>query len=75
VSKLMGEWQPSPTDCCQMHCCPLCVDDPREPEIVPVVIADMQRIYDDDDIVVVSKPPFLAAHPSLAWEGDTVLVL
>jgi 23S rRNA pseudouridine1911/1915/1917 synthase len=48
-------------------------DDPREPEIVPVVIADMQIVYDDDDIVVVSKPPFLAAHPSLGWEGDTVL--
>jgi len=48
-------------------------DDPREPEIVPVLIADMQIIYDDDDIVVVSKPPFLAAHPSLGWEGDTVL--
>ena len=28
-------------------------DDPREPEIVPVVIADMQIVYDDDDIVVV----------------------
>jgi 23S rRNA pseudouridine1911/1915/1917 synthase len=48
-------------------------DDPREPEIVPVVIADMQIVYDDDHIVVVSKPPFLAAHPSLGWEGDTVL--
>ena len=48
-------------------------DDPREPEIVPVVIADMQVVYDDDDIVIVSKPPFLAAHPSLGWEGDTVL--
>jgi 23S rRNA pseudouridine1911/1915/1917 synthase len=48
-------------------------DDPREPEIVPVLVADMQIIYDDDDIVVVSKPPFLAAHPSLGWEGDTVL--
>jgi len=48
-------------------------DDPREPEIVPVVIADMQIVYDDEDIVIVSKPPFLAAHPSLGWEGDTVL--
>ncbi len=48
-------------------------DDPREPEIVPVLIADMQVVYDDDDIVIVSKPPFLAAHPSLGWEGDTVL--
>jgi 23S rRNA pseudouridine1911/1915/1917 synthase len=48
-------------------------DDPRAPEIVPVLIADMQIVYDDDDIVIVSKPPFLAAHPSLGWEGDTVL--
>jgi 23S rRNA pseudouridine1911/1915/1917 synthase len=48
-------------------------NDPRAPEIVPVVIADMQIVYDDDDIVIVSKPPFLAAHPSLGWEGDTVL--
>lgn len=48
-------------------------EDPREPEIVPVVISDMQILYDDNDIVIVSKPPFLAAHPSLGWEGDTVL--
>ena len=48
-------------------------DDKREPEIVPVVIADMAIVYDDDDIVVVDKPPFLAAHPSLGWEGDTVV--
>jgi 23S rRNA pseudouridine1911/1915/1917 synthase len=48
-------------------------DDPRVPEIVPVVISDMQIVYDDNDIVIVSKPPFLAAHPSLGWEGDTVL--
>ena len=48
-------------------------EDPRAPEIVPVVIADMQILYDDDDLVVVNKPPFLASHPSLGWEGDTVL--
>lgn len=48
-------------------------DDPREPEIVPVVVSDMTIVYDDADIVVVNKPPFLAAHPSLGWEGDTVL--
>ncbi|MFM6968176.1 MAG: RluA family pseudouridine synthase [Microbacteriaceae bacterium] len=48
-------------------------DDKREPEIVPVVISDMSIVYDDDDIVVVDKPPFLAAHPSLGWEGDTVV--
>lgn len=48
-------------------------DDKREPEIVPVVINEMAIVYDDDDIVVVDKPPFLAAHPSLGWEGDTVV--
>lgn len=48
-------------------------DDKREPEIVPVVISEMSIVYDDDDIVVVDKPPFLAAHPSLGWEGDTVV--
>ena len=48
-------------------------DDKREPEIVPVVIDDMSIVYDDDDIVVVDKPPFLAAHPSLGWEGHTVV--
>lgn len=48
-------------------------DDKREPEVVPVVVADMSIVFDDDDIVVVDKPPFLAAHPSLGWEGDTVV--
>lgn len=48
-------------------------DDKREPEIVPVVIKEMAIVYDDEDIVVVDKPPFLAAHPSLGWEGDTVV--
>lgn len=48
-------------------------EDPREPEIVPVVVADMHILYDDDDMVIVSKPPYLAAHPSLGWEGDTVV--
>lgn len=48
-------------------------EDKREPEIVPVVIKEMAIVYDDDDIVVVDKPPFLAAHPSLGWEGDTVV--
>ena len=48
-------------------------DDKREPQIVPVVIADMAIVYDDSDIVIVDKPPFLAAHPSVGWEGDTVV--
>ena len=30
-------------------------------------------VYDDDDIVVVDKPSGVAAHPSVGWEGPTVL--
>jgi 23S rRNA pseudouridine1911/1915/1917 synthase len=48
-------------------------EDKREPVIVPVVVAEMTIVYDDDDIVVIDKPPFLAAHPSLGWTGDTVV--
>jgi 23S rRNA pseudouridine1911/1915/1917 synthase len=45
----------------------------REPEIVPVAVPDLGIAYDDDDIVVVDKPAGVAAHPSLGWEGPTVL--
>ena len=45
----------------------------REPEIVPVAVPDLAIVYDDDDIVVVDKPAGVAAHPSLGWEGPTVL--
>jgi len=48
-------------------------EDRREPEIVPVPVADLGIVYDDDDIVVVDKPAGVAAHPSLGWEGPTVL--
>ncbi|MBX3099652.1 MAG: RluA family pseudouridine synthase [Salinibacterium sp.] len=44
-----------------------------EPSIVPVVLADLGIAYDDDDIVVVDKPPGVAAHPSIGWDGPTVL--
>jgi 23S rRNA pseudouridine1911/1915/1917 synthase len=44
-----------------------------EPSIVPVVVEDLRIVYDDEDIVVVDKPPGVAAHPSMGWEGPTVL--
>jgi 23S rRNA pseudouridine1911/1915/1917 synthase len=44
-----------------------------EPVIVPVVVADLGIVYDDDDIVVVDKPAGVAAHPSIGWDGPTVL--
>ena len=45
----------------------------REPEIVPVHLPELGIVYDDDDFVVVDKPAGVAAHPSLGWEGPTVL--
>ncbi|MCR2785870.1 MULTISPECIES: RluA family pseudouridine synthase [unclassified Microbacterium] len=43
------------------------------PRIVPVAVPDLGIVYDDDDIVVVDKPVGVAAHPSVGWEGPTVL--
>ncbi len=43
------------------------------PEIVPVVLPDLGIVYDDEDFVVIDKPAGVAAHPSLGWEGPTVL--
>lgn len=45
----------------------------REPEIVPVVVPDLGVVHDDDDIVVVDKPAGVAAHPSMGWDGPTVV--
>ncbi|RLK49647.1 RluA family pseudouridine synthase [Microbacterium telephonicum] len=45
----------------------------REPEIVPIAVPDLGIAYDDDDIVVVDKPAGVAAHPSVGWEGPTVV--
>ncbi|GAA1949247.1 RluA family pseudouridine synthase [Microbacterium deminutum] len=47
---------------------------PKEPpRVVPVEVPDLGIVYDDDDIVVVDKPAGVAAHPSIGWEGPTVL--
>jgi len=45
----------------------------RGPEIVPIAVPDLGIAYDDDDIVVVDKPAGVAAHPSVGWEGPTVV--
>ena len=44
-----------------------------EPSIVPVVVENLAIVYDDDEIVVIDKPPGVAAHPSIGWTGPTVL--
>ena len=45
----------------------------EEPKVVPIAVPDLGIVYDDDDIVVVDKPTGVAAHPSLGWEGPTVV--
>ncbi len=45
----------------------------QEPRIVPVSVPELGIVHDDDDIVVVDKPAGVAAHPSMGWEGPTVL--
>jgi 23S rRNA pseudouridine1911/1915/1917 synthase len=43
------------------------------PVVVPQSVPDLGIMYDDDDLVVVDKPVGVAAHPSVGWDGPTVL--
>jgi len=45
----------------------------QAPVVVPILVPDLTIVYDDDDIVVIDKPVGVAAHPSVGWEGPTVL--
>jgi 23S rRNA pseudouridine1911/1915/1917 synthase len=47
--------------------------DKSAPAIVPVIVVDLDIVYDDEDFVVIGKPVGVAAHPSIGWEGPTVL--
>ncbi len=42
-------------------------------EVVPQMVAGIGIVYDDADIVVVDKPAGVAAHPSLGWDGPSVV--
>ncbi|MBV7412688.1 RluA family pseudouridine synthase [Dermabacteraceae bacterium TAE3-ERU27] len=37
------------------------------------MVEGMTIVFEDDDIVVVDKPVGVAAHPSVGWEGPTVV--
>lgn len=43
------------------------------PQVVPIELPELGIVYDDEDFVVIDKPAGVAAHPSLGWEGPTVL--
>lgn len=45
----------------------------REARIEPIPVENLGIVDDDDHLVVVDKPVGVAAHPSVGWEGPTVL--
>ena len=49
------------------------IEQSRPIEVNPSLVEGMAIAYQDADIVVVDKPSGVAAHPSLGWEGPTVL--
>ncbi|HQY99862.1 MAG TPA: RluA family pseudouridine synthase [Propionicimonas sp.] len=42
-------------------------------DVVPAEVAGINIVHDDADIVVVDKPAGVAAHPSLGWDGPSVV--
>ena len=42
-------------------------------EVVPKEVAGIAIVHDDADLVVVDKPAGVAAHPSLGWDGPSVV--
>ena len=52
------------------------VEIPGPPQPVQVVaepVEGMDVVHDDEDLVVISKPVGVAAHPSPGWSGPTVI--
>jgi len=49
------------------------IDEPRAVQVRPRIAEGMRVVYDDADLVVVDKPAGVAAHPSLGWDGPSVL--
>ena len=45
----------------------------REPAVVPAVVEGLGIVYEDEDLIVVDKPAGVAAHPSVGWDGPTVV--
>jgi 23S rRNA pseudouridine1911/1915/1917 synthase len=41
--------------------------------VVPAIVEGIGIIHDDDDIVVIDKPVGVAVHPSVGWNGPTVV--
>lgn len=46
---------------------------PQPLKVRPRPVAGLSVIHEDADLVVVDKPPGVAAHPSLGWDGGSVV--
>ncbi|GAA1388215.1 RluA family pseudouridine synthase [Luteococcus peritonei] len=46
---------------------------PSGVQVTPQEVEGVRIVHDDRDIVVVDKPVGVAAHPSLGWEGPSVV--
>ncbi|MCE0488175.1 RluA family pseudouridine synthase [Ornithinimicrobium sediminis] len=44
-----------------------------ELEVVAEPVEGMRIVHDDTEMVVVDKPAYVAAHPSVGWHGPTVV--
>lgn len=42
-------------------------------EIKAIEVPELKIVYQDSDLVVIDKPAGVAAHPSVGWDGPTVL--
>ena len=49
------------------------VEPPAGLEVVAEPVEGMRIVHDDSEIVVVDKPAYVAAHPSVGWSGPTVV--
>ncbi|MCK0112699.1 RluA family pseudouridine synthase [Ornithinimicrobium sp. F0845] len=49
------------------------VREPEELQVRAEPVDGLRIVHDDTEIVVVDKPAFVAAHPSVGWSGPTVL--
>ncbi len=67
----------SPTKSERVHAGAWLEVDLPAPEPLAAAVAEpvpgMRVVHDDDHIVVVDKPPGVAAHPSPGWDGSTVV--
>lgn len=45
----------------------------RDPVVIARAVESLSIVFEDADIVIVEKPPGVTAHPSVGWDGPTVL--